>query len=102
LIALRPICQSFPPTFLGCHIVVTNVSAQQSKLDLLMQIPAGSLPVMNGFFTKGRFIELSAYTTQTFEFYFYFPVVSNGQECQINQSFIFTPLFLPFHLNIGR
>jgi len=55
---------NFPAkTKLGCHIVITNVSSQRFKLDLLMQIPAGSLPVQNGFFTKGRFVELNGKKT---------------------------------------
>lgn len=57
----------------GCHVVLTNVSMTSQKVDLLLQIPQGALPVQNGFFTKGRFLEISSYSTEIVDFYFYFP-----------------------------
>jgi len=57
----------------GCHVVITNVSMKHQKLDVLLQIPQGTLPVNNGFFTKSKFIELGSYCTTTVDFYFYFP-----------------------------
>ncbi len=57
----------------GCRVAVTNPTSAPQSLELLLQIPAGALPVQNGFFTSGRQLELSAYATQTVEYYFYFP-----------------------------
>lgn len=43
----------------GCQIVITNVSCSNQRLNLLLQIPAGSLPLKNGFYTKGKYLEVS-------------------------------------------
>lgn len=55
------------------QVVLTNVSSSRQKLQLLMQIPRGALPVSNGFFTKSQHIHLEPYATQAIEVAFYFP-----------------------------
>ena len=57
----------------GGHVVVTNPTASQRRLDLLVQIPVGAMPVQNGQATKTVRLELGPYHTQTFEYFFYFP-----------------------------
>ena len=56
-----------------CRVVLTNPSSSRQKLDLLLQIPAGSMPVSNGFRTKGLHVQLDAHGTQSIEYAFYFP-----------------------------
>ena len=58
----------------GCQVVLTNPTANPQKLELLLQIPAGAIPVKNGFFTKGIFIDVQPYATSSTEYYFYFPL----------------------------
>ncbi|BBM86518.1 hypothetical protein [Candidatus Uabimicrobium amorphum] len=58
----------------GCQIVLTNPTSARRKLDILLQIPSGAMPVLNGFYTKSFYYELGAYTTHKMEYYFYFPV----------------------------
>ncbi|MDF1662502.1 MAG: hypothetical protein P1V97_12065 [Planctomycetota bacterium] len=60
-----------------CQVVLTNPSSSNHKLDLLMQIPEGSLPVKSGFYTKGQHIVLSSYATQSIEYSFYFPLAGD-------------------------
>lgn len=55
------------------QVVLTNPSSSRQKLQLLMQIPRGALPVSNGFFTKSQHIHLEPYATQSIEVAFYFP-----------------------------
>ncbi|MDP6720001.1 MAG: hypothetical protein QGF59_15175, partial [Pirellulaceae bacterium] len=43
------------------------------KLDVLTQIPAGSLPVLKGHQTRSVHVDLQPYHTQTVEYHFYFP-----------------------------
>ena len=43
------------------------------KLDLLLQIPIGSMPVLGGRETKSVQINLQPYQTQSIEYFFYFP-----------------------------
>ncbi len=57
----------------GCQVVVTNPTSTRKKIDILLQIPRGALPVLNGFFTKSEHRQLEPFTTQTLEYYFYFP-----------------------------
>ena len=57
----------------GCHVVITNPTSARQKLDVLLQIPRGAIPVNNGQYTKGVHVDLQPYRTQTFDYYFYFP-----------------------------
>ncbi|MBI2923365.1 MAG: hypothetical protein HYY18_20095 [Planctomycetes bacterium] len=56
-----------------CQVVLTNPTSTNQKLDLLLQIPTGSIPVRCGFVTRGRHVELSSYATESIEYAFYFP-----------------------------
>jgi hypothetical protein len=57
----------------GCQVVVTNPSSQPRTAELLLQVPAGAIPVQKGFWTKGRSLRLEPYATQAIEYAFYFP-----------------------------
>jgi hypothetical protein len=57
----------------GCQIVVTNPTSSRRTADVLLQIPAGSLPLQRGFWTKGVALDLQPYATATIEYAFYFP-----------------------------
>lgn len=56
-----------------CQVVLTNPTSTGQKLDLLLQIPTGSIPVNNGFVTDGKHLDLSSYATESIEYSFYFP-----------------------------
>jgi hypothetical protein len=57
----------------GCQVVVTNPTSTPRSIDVLLQVPVGSLPVMNGQNTRSVHLDLQPYHTQTVEYYFYFP-----------------------------
>ncbi|MBL8898445.1 MAG: hypothetical protein JNM84_12485, partial [Planctomycetes bacterium] len=57
----------------GARIVVTNPSSSTRKLELLLQIPEGALPLQRGFYTRGQSLVLAPYATQALEYAFYFP-----------------------------
>ncbi|OYW77116.1 MAG: hypothetical protein B7Z37_05580 [Verrucomicrobia bacterium 12-59-8] len=59
----------------GANIVVTNPTSSPVKAVVLLQIPQGALPVLESKATDSRQIRLEPYTTQTFEYHFYFPLV---------------------------
>jgi hypothetical protein len=46
------------------------------KAAVLLQIPQGALPVLGSKATDSKQVRLEPYTTQTFEYHFYFPSVS--------------------------
>jgi hypothetical protein len=57
----------------GCQVVVTNPTSSKRTVEVLLQIPAGALPLNRGFWTKGRPVEIAPYATTTIEYAFYFP-----------------------------
>lgn len=57
----------------SCQAVLTNPTSTNQKLDLLLQVPRGSVPVRSGFYTQGKHVELSSYATESLEYAFYFP-----------------------------
>lgn len=61
-------------TVYGCQIVVTNPTSTPQKLTLLLQVPQGAIPVLNGQVTRGAPVDLKPFATTTFEYFFYFPL----------------------------
>lgn len=58
----------------GCQVVATNPTSSPRTLDLLLQIPAGALPVSGGFVTRSVSLALQANGTASVDYAFYFPV----------------------------
>lgn len=56
-----------------CQVALTNPTSAPRELDLLLQIPEGSIPVQNGFRTHGERVRLGPHATFTLEHGFYFP-----------------------------
>ena len=61
-------------TVYGCQVVVTNPTSAPQKLDLLLQVPVGAIPVLSGKDTRSVHTDLEPFHTATFEYYFYFPL----------------------------
>jgi len=61
----------------GCRAVITNVSSVPQTVELLMQIPGGSIPVNgtgdSGFRTKNFSVKIDKFDTHKKEYYFYWP-----------------------------
>ncbi|MDF3129324.1 hypothetical protein P0Y35_08965 [Kiritimatiellaeota bacterium B1221] len=57
----------------GARVTLTNPTASRRRLNVLMQIPRGAIPLRNGFYTDDKSILLQPYTTQTAEYFFTFP-----------------------------
>ncbi len=60
-------------TIYGCQVVVTNPTSAPRKLDVLLQIPVGAMPVLGGQATRTVPLDLQPYQTQSLEYFFYFP-----------------------------
>lgn len=63
----------------GAQVVVTNPSGERRRVDILLQIPQGAVPVAGGFYTRSVYMQLEPFTTKRFEYYFYFPEVGSYQ-----------------------
>ncbi|MGC6488142.1 MAG: hypothetical protein ACON4Z_10880, partial [Planctomycetota bacterium] len=61
----------------GCQVVVTNPSSRARVADVLLQVPAGAVPLQKGLWTRGRQVALAPYATQTLEYSFYFPATGD-------------------------
>lgn len=59
----------------GCRLVLTNPTSARRKVDILHQVPAGAMPVNAGMQTRSMHAVLEPYSTQSTEYYFYFPAV---------------------------
>jgi hypothetical protein len=70
----------------GCQIVVTNPSSSPQKLDVLLQIPVGALPVTNGLPTRSVAIDLQPFATHRLEYFFYFPAAGKYQHYPVHVS----------------
>lgn len=61
----------------GAQVVVTNPTSTRQKLDVLIQIPQGAMPVLGHRATATQRVSMEPYTTQRFERFFYFPLVGD-------------------------
>jgi hypothetical protein len=57
----------------GCQVVVTNPTSSRQKLDVLVQIPQGAIPVNNSLYTRGIHTDVDSFQSKSIEYYFYFP-----------------------------
>jgi hypothetical protein len=64
----------------GGQVVVTNPTSSRQKLDVLVQIPKGAIPVLGKRATGTQRIAMEPYSTQRMEVFFYFPAVG-GYPC---------------------
>ncbi|MBM79815.1 MAG: hypothetical protein CMJ78_04390, partial [Planctomycetaceae bacterium] len=64
-------------TVYGCQVVVTNPTSSRQKLNVLLQVPQGAVPVLNSKYTRSVPMNLNPLSTQTLEYHFYFPATGN-------------------------
>ncbi|ETO18621.1 hypothetical protein RFI_18643, partial [Reticulomyxa filosa] len=62
-----------PGKVYGMRAVATNLSSNALSLELLVELPQGSIPVSSGAYTKTSFLQLNAFSTTHQCFYFYWP-----------------------------
>ncbi|MEZ4454482.1 MAG: hypothetical protein R3B09_33835, partial [Nannocystaceae bacterium] len=56
-----------------CQVAVTNPTSRTQRLQILLQIPRGSMPVADGFYTRTVDVHLGPHGTHAAEYAFYFP-----------------------------
>jgi len=65
-------------TIYASQVVVTNPTSSHHRLDLLVQIPEGAVPVAGSDYTKSHPLNLGAFSTERIETMFYFPAASDA------------------------
>ena len=73
-------------TVYGCNVIVSNTSSSPQKLDILIQIPEGAIPVSGTRYTKTASVQLKPYQTHTMDCEFYFPVAGEYQHFPVHVS----------------
>jgi hypothetical protein len=76
----------------GANVVVTNPSSSPQKVELLVQIPRGALPVHGSKATESKRLQIEPFTTKTIEYYFYFPAPNGANE----------PVYAHYPVHIAR
>ena len=86
----------------GAKIIMTNPNSRALKLEVLKQIPAGAIPVNRGLETMTDFIHLGAYSTQTLQYFFYFPYAGQFEQFPVHASSQekLVGYESPFHFNV--
>jgi len=64
-------------TLYGSQVVLTNPTSTPMNVELLMQIPSGSMTSSGSRETRTVLMNLEAFSTATFEYAFYFPEAGN-------------------------
>ncbi len=64
-------------TLYGGQVVITNPTSTPSAIELLVQIPKGSVAASGSQETRTIQMQLDAFSTKTFDYYFYFPTAGN-------------------------
>lgn len=59
-------------TVYGCQVVLTNPGSAKQRLDVLLQVPVGAIPVNKTRYTRNVHVDLAPYHTQRIEYFFYF------------------------------
>ncbi len=75
-----------PHVVYGCQVVVTNPNAARQKMDVLLQIPRGAIPVLDGRETRTVSVDVQPYGTQKLEYYFYFPATGEWRHFPVHVS----------------
>jgi len=71
--------------YLG-QVIVTNCSMSRQEFNVLVEMPEGSMPVIQQDYTKSYPLSIEAYTTQKIEYNFYFPSDGNFKVYAANVS----------------
>jgi hypothetical protein len=71
-------------TVYGCQVVLTNPTSGNQTLNLLLQVPAGAIPVLSSHYTHSHEVVLEPYKTSSFEYYFYFPRAGSFDHYPVN------------------
>ena len=66
-----------PHTLYGSQVVVSNTTSTPQSVELLIQIPQGSIACKGSQATRTIKYDLAGYSTKTFEYTFYFPAAGD-------------------------
>ena len=65
----------------GSQVVVSNVSSVEQQIQVITEIPRGALPVILNDYHQSHDFKLNQFSTNKFEFFFYFPQSGDYSYC---------------------
>ena len=68
------------------QVVVTNPTSSRQRISVLLQIPAGAMPVLGGKATRSAALVLEPYNVQSLEYSFYFPAAGEFSHYPVHVS----------------
>jgi hypothetical protein len=71
-------------TVYGCQIVVTNPTATNRELDILIQVPEGAIAIADSRATRTIPVDVPAFQTKIVQYSFYFPVTGQFAHYPVN------------------
>jgi hypothetical protein len=71
-------------TVYGCQIVVTNPTATNRELDILIQVPEGAIAIADSRATRTIPVDVPAFQTKIVKYSFYFPVTGQFVHYPVN------------------
>lgn len=57
----------------GSQLVISNVSSLEQDIQIITEVPQGSIPISKNDFHLNYDVKISPFSTKKYEFYFYFP-----------------------------
>eukprot|EP01083_Nonionella_stella_P076146 207341_1 len=90
-----------PGKVYGVSVILISVVSYEQRLNILTQIPTGSIPIGRyAFRTKTHTFSLDQYSVEKFEYLFYFPIIGTFQIYPIIVSYQSTQeIISSFHVN---
>ena len=80
------------------QVIVTICSPNQQELQVLVEIPSGSIPVTTNDYTRSYNVILDPYSTKLIEYFFYFPAVfSTFHQKALSQHFFYLKTIFPLN-----
>lgn len=58
----------------GSQLVISNVSSLEQDIQIITEVPQGSIPIHKNDFHLNYDVKIAPFSTQKYEFYFYFPI----------------------------
>lgn len=68
----------------GCRVFASNPTPHKRRVQLLLQVPAGAIPVVKAAATRTVSLELEPFATARLDYAFYFPASGDFAHCPVH------------------
>ncbi|MFW5869393.1 MAG: hypothetical protein ACOCVI_00675 [Planctomycetota bacterium] len=86
------VTEFLPGVVYGCHVVITNPTSAPRRLEVLLQIPRGAMPVGGEKATRATHVNIEPYRTHTLDYCFYFPTTGQYEHFPVHVAMDESPI----------